>query len=225
MNDTSKNSGFHGVFSPMFSPTFSPDTLRAPLRVFTAFLIVSLYAAAVVGCGAKTIDRKPMQETPAEDAGESAADGQDGEAVTYPGYAAGTVTELYGESGEAEQSQAYRDAVEENPALRYIIVYFDFNRVDIKPESREVLTEHAEYLSEHPEVEVSLEGHADKRGSSGYNLALGERRSLAVKNFLRARGVREFQTSVVSYGEERPAVEGNSEEAYAKNRRVELVYR
>ncbi len=222
MNDNVRNLGFHVAFSN--GRTSLPGATQVLLGVFVVAL-----CTAVAGCGSKEIDRKPMQETPAEDASEYGDDverpGQPGEAGTYPGYAAGTVTELYGASGEQEQSQAYREAVEENPALRYIIVYFDFNKVDIKPESREVLMQHAEYLSEHPEVEVSLEGHADKRGSSGYNLALGERRSLSVKNFLRAHGVREFQTSIVSYGEERPAVEGNNEEAYAKNRRVELIYR
>ena len=154
-----------------------------------------------------------------------AAEGAAAEAVAYPEQVAGTVTELYGESAESEQSQAYRDAVAENPALRYIIVYFDFNRVEIKEESREVLLQHAAYLSQHSDVEVKLEGHADKRGSGGYNLALGERRALAVKNFLDANGVQGFQTSTISYGEERPALEGDSEEIYAKNRRVELVYR
>lgn len=220
MNDAPRNFGFHNAFSDGRAP------LPRPVHVLLFNVLAVALCVAVAGCSSKTIDRKPMQETPTEDAGES-EDGaeQPGEAGTYPGYAAGTVTELYGQSGEEEQSQAYREAVEENPLLRYIIVYFDFNRVDIKPESREVLLQHAEYLSEHPEVEVSLEGHADKRGSSGYNLALGERRSLSVKNFLRAHGVREFQASVVSYGEERPAVEGNNEEAYAKNRRVELIYR
>ncbi len=220
MNDAPRNFGFHNAFSDRRMPLLR--VMHVPL--FSA-LVVAL-CVVVAGCSSKTIDKKPMQETPAEDAGES-GDGaeQPGEAGTYPGYAAGTVTELYGQSGEEEQSQAYREAVEENPLLRYIIVYFDFNKVDIKPESREVLLQHAEYLSEHPEVEVSLEGHADKRGSSGYNLALGERRSLSVKNFLRAHGVREFQTSVISYGEERPAIEDNNEEAYAKNRRVELIYR
>lgn len=219
MNDASRNFDSHGAFSDGRTPLF-----RA-MRVLFGVFVVAL-CTAVAGCGSKTIDRKPMQETPVSDTGGSKEEVDPaGTAGTYPGYAAGTVTELYGESSEEEQSQAYRDAVEENPLLRYIVVYFDFNRADIKPESRDALMQHAEYLSEHPEVEVSLEGHADKRGSSGYNLALGERRSLSVKNFLRVHGVREFQTSVVSYGEERPATEGNNEEAYAKNRRVELIYR
>lgn len=215
MNDTARNSGFYAAFSDA-----CPRSPRVTHALF-GVLVVAL-CTAVAGCSSKTIDRKPMQETPAADAPEDQDDA--GATGTYPGYAAGTVTELYGASNEGEQSQAYRDAVANNPLLRYIIVYFDFNQVELKPESHAALLQHAEYLSAHPEVEVSLEGHADKRGSSGYNLALGERRSLAVKNFLRVHGVREFQTSVVSYGEERPAIEDNNEEAYAKNRRVELIY-
>ena len=172
----------------------------------------------MAGCAStKTLVKKPLQETEST--------GAESETVSYPSQQAGTVTELYGEDAESEQSQAYRDAIAENPLLRYIVVYFDFNQVEITEASREVLVQHANYFSKHPDVEVSVEGHADKRGSSGYNLALGERRALAVKNFLSANEVREFQISIVSYGEERPALSGNDEEAFAKNRRVELVYR
>lgn len=215
MNETARNFDFPGAFSENRPRLFAAPVLRA--------LVVALCVAAA-GCAPKSIDRKPMQETPGAGGFEEPAM-DEGEAEAYPSHVAGTVTELYGESGEAEQSQAYRDAVEENPMLRYIIVYFDFNEAEVRPESREVLLEHAGYLSEHPEVEVSLEGHADKRGSSGYNLALGERRALAVKNFLLAHGVQEFQGSVISYGEERPVNTDNNEQAYAKNRRVELIYR
>ncbi len=200
------------VLPPIFSAAPTPD-------IAWLFLVIVVSCVVAAGCAStKTLDRKPVPEV-------AAVPDEEPETVVYPEQVAGTVTELYGEGSESEQSQVYHDAVAENPLLRYIIVYFDFNKVDLRHESREVLMEHADYLSQHAEVEVSLEGHADKRGSSGYNLALGERRALAVKNFLIANGVKEFQTSVVSYGEERPAIEGNDEEAFAKNRRVELVYR
>ena len=169
------------------------------------------------------IEPGPVSETP-DDRADPGAD-EISETQAYPADVAGTVTELYGDSGEAEQNETYHDAVSENPLLRYTIVYFDFNSYDIKPESRELLIQHAGYLSGNPDVEVSLEGHADRRGSGGYNLALGERRARAVKSFLHANAVRDSQTSAISYGEERPALEGDSEEAHARNRRVEIIYR
>ena len=197
---------------------------RATFKFSFRMLIVMAYVA-VAGCGStKTLDRPAAQGDMAVAIDAAAIDTTDTTA-SYPEQTAGTVTELYGEDAESEQSQSYRDAVAENALLRYIIVYFDFNQVDLREESREVLVQHAAYLSQHSDVAVKLEGHADKRGSGGYNLALGERRALAVKNFLDANGVQSFQSSTVSYGEERPALEGDGEEIYTKNRRVELIYR
>ena len=135
------------------------------------------------------------------------------------------MNELYGEGIDVEQSERYHEAVVDNPLLRYIIIYFDFNSSLVSPESRKVLLEHAGHLAQHDDVAIRLEGHADKRGSSGYNLSLGEQRAFAVQEFLRGNGVREIQMRAVSYGEERPAVEGDDDAAYAKNRRVELIYR
>jgi len=105
------------------------------------------------------------------------------------------------------------------------IFYFDFDKAVIKPRARTLLREHAEYLQEHPDVDVVLEGHADERGTREYNLALGERRAGAVEDYLATLGVARSQMDVVSYGEERPVDPGHNEEAWAKNRRVEIVYR
>lgn len=81
----------------------------------------------------------------------------------------------------------------------------------------------ARYLSANPSARVRLEGHADERGTTEYNIALGERRANAVQSALAAQGVSPAQTSIISYGEERPAVSGSSEEAYAQNRRVQII--
>ena len=83
---------------------------------------------------------------------------------------------------------------------------------------------HAAFLAKNPSQKVRLEGHADERGSREYNIGLGERRAQAVRRALMLQGVTENQITTVSYGEERPAVQGSDEAAYAKNRRVELVY-
>jgi peptidoglycan-associated lipoprotein len=104
------------------------------------------------------------------------------------------------------------------------IIYFDFDRADIRADSQSVVAAHARYLASNPTQKVRLEGHADERGSREYNIGLGERRGQAVRRALLLQGVSEVQLSTVSYGEERPAVAGSDEQAYAQNRRVEIIY-
>ena len=104
------------------------------------------------------------------------------------------------------------------------IVYFDFDKSDIRADSQSVVAAHASYLSKNPAQKVRLEGHADERGSREYNIGLGERRAQAVRRAMLLQGVAEAQLTTVSYGEERPAEAGSTEQAYSANRRVEIVY-
>jgi peptidoglycan-associated lipoprotein len=104
------------------------------------------------------------------------------------------------------------------------IVYFDFDKSVIKPEAFEVLKAHARRLVADSSLIIRLEGHADERGTREYNLALGERRGNAVAKFLRVNGVSSSQLDIVSYGEEKPIAFGQSEQAWAQNRRVEISY-
>jgi peptidoglycan-associated lipoprotein len=104
------------------------------------------------------------------------------------------------------------------------IIYFEFDRFDVKPEYQAVIKAHGQYLSANPGARVRLEGHADERGSREYNIGLGEKRAQAVRQVLLLQGATVDQLSTVSYGEERPAVIGSDEEAWALNRRVEIVY-
>lgn len=104
------------------------------------------------------------------------------------------------------------------------VVYFDFDRSSIRGDSYAVLDKHAEFLSKNPGQSIVIEGHCDSRGTPSYNIALGERRAKAVETYLQNAGVNASQISVVSYGEEKPAVAGTSEDAFAKNRRGVLVY-
>jgi peptidoglycan-associated lipoprotein len=104
------------------------------------------------------------------------------------------------------------------------LIYFDFDSSDIKPEFVDVIAAHARVISGNASIKVRLEGHTDERGSREYNIGLGERRAQAVRRALLLQGVAESQVSTVSYGEERPAVTGHAEDAWAKNRRVEIVY-
>ena len=99
-------------------------------------------------------------------------------------------------------------------------VFFAFDRSDITPEAQQILARQADWLRRYPNVTVTIEGHADERGTREYNLALGERRAQAVKNVLVAMGIPASRISTISYGKERPAVVGSSEEAYAQNRRA-----
>lgn len=104
------------------------------------------------------------------------------------------------------------------------VIYFDFDKSDIKPEYAAVVTANAQYLVAHPNARLKLEGNTDERGTREYNIGLGERRAQAVRRALMLQGVAQNQLTTVSFGSERPAVEGDDEAAWAKNRRVDLVY-
>ena len=110
-----------------------------------------------------------------------------------------------------------------SPAAQRVI-YFGYDSDDVLPEYQSVVTGNAEYLSTHPDASAVLEGHADERGSSEYNIALGERRALSVARSLRLQGVGDRQLQILSYGEEKPATSGHEEATWQRNRRVEITY-
>jgi peptidoglycan-associated lipoprotein len=117
-----------------------------------------------------------------------------------------------------------RDSLDSDSCLRRRVVYFDFDRSEIKPEFQAQMACHANYLKQFPQARVTLEGNTDERGSREYNLGLGERRGNAVQAALVANGASSSQLNVVSYGEERPVCRQHDESCWAKNRRVEIVY-
>lgn len=104
-------------------------------------------------------------------------------------------------------------------------IYFEFDSSDIREEDLEIIEAHASFLADHPDQRIILEGHTDERGSPEYNLALGERRAESVMRALVLSGASEDQIRVISYGEEKPAELGSDDDAWAQNRRAELVYR
>jgi len=104
------------------------------------------------------------------------------------------------------------------------VIYFDFDKSEIKPEFADIVTAHARNLTAHPNIRMKLEGNTDERGTREYNIGLGERRAQAVRRALMLQGVAESQVTTVSFGAERPAVDGDDEAAWSQNRRVELVY-
>lgn len=102
-------------------------------------------------------------------------------------------------------------------------VFYDFDKYNIKNEYKKVLETNAELLLARPAAQLLIEGHCDERGTAEYNLALGERRAKAARDFLVAYGVAANRISIISYGKERPFDRGRTEEAYAKNRRAHMV--
>jgi peptidoglycan-associated lipoprotein len=127
-------------------------------------------------------------------------------------------SDVSGSALSAEQRQ-----IEELKQLGMVIL-FDYDRADIRPEFVPIVAAHAKFLNGNANRKVRLEGHSDERGSREYNIGLGERRAQTVRRALMLQGVTENQITTVSYGEERPAVQGSDEAAYSKNRRVELSY-
>lgn len=102
-------------------------------------------------------------------------------------------------------------------------VFFGYDRYDLTPEARSLLEMQAQWLSQHSNLTVTVEGHADERGTREYNLALGERRANSVRAYLTALGVDPRRISVISYGKERPSVLGSDPSAWAQNRRSVTV--
>ena len=105
------------------------------------------------------------------------------------------------------------------------VVYFDYDSFVIKPEFQSVIESHARYIKAGKARKVAIEGHTDERGGREYNLALGQKRAEAVRSALGLLGVVDSQAEAVSFGKEKPAVQGSDEESMAKNRRAEISYR
>ena len=171
--------------------------------------LLTLSAAALAGCGSavKLDEGKVPVET------------RTGSAVSS-GTAGGAGT------GSTSQSQvASVDLTAKNPQAATglpRIVYFDYDSFVVKDEFRSVVEANAKALAADPKKKLAIEGHTDERGGREYNLALGQKRAEAVAKSLALLGASESQLEAVSFGKERPAVQGNDEAAYAKNRRAEL---
>jgi peptidoglycan-associated lipoprotein len=105
------------------------------------------------------------------------------------------------------------------------IVYFDYDSYVIKQEFQSLIEGHARFLKANAGRKINIEGHTDERGGREYNLALGQRRSEAVRRALGLLGVNDSQVEAVSFGKEKPAAPGSDEASWAKNRRAEIVYR
>jgi len=179
--------------------------------MFKRYLMVAALAAVLAGCGSN-VKLDPLIEGSAS-AGASAA-GQGG--ASGQGAGQSTVTQV-------QAGAAGADAAGPNGVGR--VIYFDFDSFVVKSEYQSLVDQHARFLQANRGRSVALEGHTDERGSREYNLALGQKRAEAVRRALTLVGASDAQVEAVSFGEEKPAAAGASEDAYAKNRRVEIRYR
>jgi len=182
------------------------ESHRSSCRPWMALLLAVAVAAG--GCASKP--QKPAGPAPDQAGSAAGSASAAGAGVTSAGAAGNGVEE------DVAGPQA--------GVLAKRVIYFDFDSTDIKGEGVEIVAAHAKYLAANPGAHVRLEGHTDERGSREYNIGLGERRAQAVRRALLLQGAGEAQIATVSYGEERPAVAGHDESAWAKNRRVEIVY-
>ena len=129
-----------------------------------------------------------------------------------------------GSTGTTSSGQIMDPFNPQSPLAQQRSVYFDFNSYTIADQYRSVVEMHANYLRSNPQRMVRVEGNADARGGSEYNLALGQRRSDAVARMMGLLGVNSSQIEAISFGKERPKALGNTEADYAENRRADIVY-
>ncbi len=162
-------------------------------------LMVAMLCTAAMACS------KKVREVPPVDSGAST-----GPMTTSPG---STAPGAYGPGD-----------LDTDACLRQRVVYFDLDQDALRPEFQSIVACHAKYLRDRQSSRMTLEGHADERGSREYNVALGERRGNSVSSAVQANGGSGGQIMVTSYGEERPTCTQSGEDCWAKNRRVEILY-
>jgi peptidoglycan-associated lipoprotein len=175
--------------------------------------LIAILASAVLLAGCP---KKPTTVPEGETGGGLTAEEQGATTGGTSGAGVGEARPLPGAGDPAAEAAAAAAAAGR-------IIYFDFDSSEIRPEYAELVAAQARRLVTSPGQRVRLEGHTDERGSREYNIALGERRAQAVRRALLLQGVADGQVVTVSYGEERPALDGQDDAAYGKNRRVEFV--
>jgi peptidoglycan-associated lipoprotein len=175
-------------------------------RLLGSFISSLLVAATLAGCGSSV----KLQDTPVED--------RSGTSLPNAGASASG-------SAVAPVQVDSTNASVAGPANTVRIVYFDFDSYVIRPEFQSVIDAHAKYLMANKSRRMNIEGHTDERGGREYNLALGQKRSEAVRRALGLLGVTDSQVEAVSFGKEKPAAQGFDEASMAKNRRAEITYR
>lgn len=180
----------------------------------TRWAVMIMLALGLAGCGGSDRTKDGNAGAVVEDRGISSDEMNDIDSAVTTGIG----------DGDPYSRSALGNPNDPDGPLSVRVIYFDYDSSNIRADFRSTIEAHAAYLAANPGVAISLEGHADERGSREYNLALGERRALSVRKQLVLLGASAGQVNAVSYGEERPVTEGHSEESYALNRRVEILY-
>ncbi|NEZ04609.1 peptidoglycan-associated lipoprotein Pal [Wenzhouxiangella sp. XN201] len=173
------------------------------MKTALRFISLIMLAAILAACARETVEEPeaPEPPPPAEPAPEPETDRLDPRDFTDP-----------------------RNLDNSDSVLSQRVIYFEFDRSNVRSQFRPIIEAHAEYLRANPSARVMLEGHADERGSREYNLGLGERRGDSVRELLESNRVSSDQLEVVSYGEERPVCRESNDGCWERNRRVEIVY-
>ena len=178
-------------------------------------IFLVLCAAAVLAACASTETPKPQAPAAVEDRSPGAKPGAAAQPVESKPITGVDLT------GRAAGAAALKDPAN---ILSKRSVFFDFDKYDIKDEFKPLIEAHAKYLRENGAAKMLIQGNTDERGSREYNIALGQRRSEAVKRMLLLLGGREDQIEAVSLGEEKPRDQGHDEAAWAQNRRGDMLY-
>jgi len=207
------------------------DEGRIAMQKCIRTLIAAALLALLFGCAATGENTEDQTGLQPDATAQPEWTGQPGQEVySYPYGQAPTGYESYdfydttGGAIAAVQPGAAPGAAGAGAVSADRVVYFDYDSAQIRADSRPVLEANARAMVGNPKIITQLEGHTDERGSSEYNIGLGERRANSVRQFMIAMGVSPQQIRVVSYGKERPAAFGSDERSYALNRRVEIVY-
>ena len=179
--------------------------------MFKRYFMLAAMALSLVlaGCGSDVkLDQPAEGSSTAAGAGAGGAQGQ--------GAGQSSVTQVQADASAADKA---------GPVGVAKVIYFDYDSYTVKPDYQSVVDQHARFLQSRPNARLVLEGNTDQRGSREYNLALGQKRAEAVRRSLGLLGVPDSQVEAVSFGKEKPAAQGTTEDARAQNRRAELSYR
>lgn len=187
------------------------------MKALHAFVLALTVFAVSAGCAKKEMI---VTAPPAGLGVEQAGPASPSAAPAATGVAAEPVIVADVEAGDMAPSEG--GALQASPLET---VYFDFDSWILTAPARDALARNAEWLRKNPGVVVMLEGHTDERGSDAYNLALGEQRAKSALKYLSTLGIDAALMDVMSYGEEKPAVDGDDESAWSRNRRVEFIPR
>lgn len=173
-----------------------------------SLLASAVLAALLAACSSTAVKEKPA--APVEDSSKSAA--------------TSSATDGASTGAASQDSVGVNPLKDPNNILSKRSIYFDFDKDEVKAEYRPLVDAHAKYLQANPNAKVMIQGNADSRGSREYNLALGQRRSVAVKKAMNVVGAQDKQIETVSYGEEKATQTCKDDGCWSKDRRADIVY-